>query len=70
MRGSMAWIRGTWLAAAGVAACCSSLQTRAADWDQFRGPAGNGRALATSLPVAWSETENVVWKVPIEGKAW
>ena len=60
----------TWLAAAGVAACCSSLQTRAADWDQFRGPAGNGRALATSLPVAWSETENVVWKVPIEGKAW
>jgi outer membrane protein assembly factor BamB len=66
----MAWIRRTWLAAAGVAACCSSLQTRAADWDQFRGPAGNGRALATSLPVAWSETENVVWKVPIEGKAW
>ncbi|MDA0817680.1 MAG: PQQ-binding-like beta-propeller repeat protein [Planctomycetota bacterium] len=66
----MAWIRRTWLAAAGVAACCSSLQTRAADWDQFRGPAGNGRALATSLPVAWSETENVVWKVPIDGKAW
>jgi outer membrane protein assembly factor BamB len=70
MRGSMAWIRGTWLAAAAVAVCCPGLQTLAADWDQFRGPAGNGRALAMSLPVAWSETENVVWKVPIEGKAW
>jgi len=41
----------------------------AADWNQFRGPSGDGHASAR-LPVQWSETENVVWKVPVAGKAW
>jgi outer membrane protein assembly factor BamB len=42
----------------------------AADWDQFRGPTGDGRAPAAALPLAWSETENVRWKTAIPGKAW
>ena len=41
-----------------------------ADWDQFRGPTADGRAPAATLPLEWSETENVRWKTPIPGKAW
>jgi outer membrane protein assembly factor BamB len=41
-----------------------------ADWLQFRGPDGQGRAAGTSLPVRWSETENVAWKSPIPGDGW
>jgi len=39
-------------------------------WPQFRGPTGDGHADATGLPLHWSETENVIWKVPIHGRAW
>src|SRR5258706_10215494 len=39
-------------------------------WPQFRGPEGNGVTTATGLPVTWSETENVRWKIPIHGRAW
>ena len=42
----------------------------AEDWPQFRGPGGEGHAAATGLPLRWSETENVAWKVPIEGQGW
>jgi outer membrane protein assembly factor BamB len=42
----------------------------AQNWDAFRGSTGDGHAKATGLPVNWSETENVVWKTPINGKAW
>ncbi|SVD87128.1 uncharacterized protein METZ01_LOCUS439982, partial [marine metagenome] len=37
-------------------------------WNQFRGPGGDGRSLATDLPVAFSETKNVRWKTAIHGK--
>ena len=39
-------------------------------WNQFRGPLGNGHATAKNLPVKFSETEYVIWKTPLEGKAW
>lgn len=38
-------------------------------WNQFRGPAGNGRTTA-ALPETWSESSHVVWKVAVPGKAW
>ena len=41
-----------------------------ADWPQFRGPAGDGRSEAKGLPLTWSETENVKWKMPIHDKGW
>ena len=41
-----------------------------ADWPEFRGPTGQGLADASGLPVSWSETENIVWKVPVEGLGW
>lgn len=40
------------------------------NWNQFRGPNGDGKTEATGLPITWSDTENVVWKTPVDGKAW
>ncbi|MFN0128931.1 MAG: PQQ-binding-like beta-propeller repeat protein [Verrucomicrobiales bacterium] len=37
------------------------------DWAQFRGAGGQGRSAATGLPVTWSDTENVAWKVDLPG---
>jgi len=38
------------------------------NWPQFRGPRGDGATPATDLPVAWSETNNVLWKAPVPGR--
>jgi outer membrane protein assembly factor BamB len=43
---------------------------RAADWPQFRGPAGDGRGTSKSLPTEWNERKNVAWKAEIPGRAW
>ena len=43
---------------------------QAEDWTEFRGPGGQGQSNATSLPTKWSETEGIVWKVPIAGDGW
>lgn len=40
------------------------------NWPGFRGPTDAGRADEARLPITWSEEENVVWKTPIDGKAW
>lgn len=45
-------------------------ETQAADWPQFRGPGGQGHSDATNLPLTWSETENIKWKVPVAGLGW
>lgn len=42
----------------------------AEDWPQFRGPGGQGHALAGRVPARWSEAENILWKVPIPGRGW
>jgi len=39
-----------------------------ADWPQFRGPDGQGHAKAASIPLHWSETENIAWKTLIPGE--
>lgn len=41
-----------------------------AEWPQFRGPTGQGHSAAIGLPVTWSETENIAWKVAIPGRGW
>ncbi len=48
----------------------SSLANAGENWPQFRGPTGDGQSDAVGLPVTWSETENVVWKTAIHGRAW
>lgn len=40
------------------------------NWPQFRGPSGDGRSSETNLPLSWSETENVKWKVALPGRGW
>lgn len=40
------------------------------EWPQFRGPRGDGAALASNLPAAPSETQGIRWKTAIHGKAW
>lgn len=37
------------------------------DWPQFRGPTGQGHSSESGLPIQWSETQNIVWKVPLSG---
>ena len=39
-------------------------------WNQFRGPNGDGDASDAALPLTFGEKENLVWKTPVEGKAW
>ena len=49
---------------------CLSSSTHAADWKEFRGPNGTGIAPHSQPVTHWSETENIRWKVPIEGRGW
>ena len=52
-----------------VVLSCGSV-TAGENWPQFRGPTGDGQSTATDLPLRWSESKNVKWKIPIRGKAW
>lgn len=38
------------------------------DWPQFRGPRGDGSSHAKDVPVTWSETNNLAWKVSVPGR--
>src|SRR5262245_36387202 len=40
------------------------------NWPQFRGPDGAGRSDAHSLPLHWSEAQNVIWKTAIHDRGW
>ena len=41
----------------------------ATDWPAWRGPTRDGLAApGQSPPIQWSETENVLWKVPLPGR--
>lgn len=37
-------------------------------WPQFRGPRGDGSSLAKDVPLTWSETNHLVWKVSVPGR--
>ncbi|MDE0184653.1 MAG: PQQ-binding-like beta-propeller repeat protein [Candidatus Poribacteria bacterium] len=49
------------LSAVGVAA--------AENWPHWRGPRNNGTSLETGLPIQWSSSENVLWRLPLPGAA-
>ena len=39
------------------------------DWARWRGPMGNGIVdVSNEVPLTWSETKNVVWKVAVPGR--
>ena len=62
---SFSWILGLVLCAASFSPAMAG-----ADWPEFRGPSSNGDAGDVSLPLTWSETENVVWKTAIPHLGW
>jgi outer membrane protein assembly factor BamB len=39
----------------------------ATDWNQFRGPGGQGKSAETGLPTNWSPDSNIVWKTELPG---
>jgi outer membrane protein assembly factor BamB len=46
---------------------CLPLGAAASDWPCWRGPDGSGVSAEKNLPQHWSGSENVRWKVPLEG---
>lgn len=40
----------------------------AAYWPRWRGPSGQGYVEGSGYPEVWSETENVLWRVPVPGR--
>jgi outer membrane protein assembly factor BamB len=42
----------------------------AEDWPAFRGPTGQGHSTEQGLPLEWSESRNITWKVPVPGAGW
>ncbi len=48
----------------------SPVVPRAEDWTEFRGPTGQGHSQEQALPLTWSETKNVRWKVIVPGNGW
>jgi outer membrane protein assembly factor BamB len=48
-----------------LAVLVGSAMVTAADWPAWRGPDGQGRSAEKNLPLTWSDTENVRWKVPL-----
>jgi len=43
----------------------AAFSVQAANWPAWRGPDGNGVTTETKLPLTWSATENVKWKVAL-----
>ena len=52
-----------------VLSLCSAALA-AEDWPEFRGPTGQGISTAQNVPLHWSATSNVAWKVEIPGEGW
>jgi outer membrane protein assembly factor BamB len=56
------WATVAWLA------CLLVGRVAAEEWKQFRGPDGLGVSSETGLPIRWSQTENLRWKVTLPGR--
>jgi outer membrane protein assembly factor BamB len=55
------------IAVIGLAVSClvSPADLRGENWPGWRGPRGDGTSLEHGIPVRWSGTENVAWKVAV-----
>ena len=42
---------------------------RAENWPSWRGPRGDGTSTEKNLPIKWSKTENVAWRLALPGAA-
>jgi outer membrane protein assembly factor BamB len=57
------------VSALGVLMVFAAATLAADNWPQWRGPALNGVSTETGLPVKWSTTENITWKIPMPGRS-
>jgi outer membrane protein assembly factor BamB len=48
----------------------AALAAQAERWPEFRGPTGQGHSTERDVPLEWSESRNVLWKVPVPGRGW
>jgi outer membrane protein assembly factor BamB len=53
-----------------LAVSCGGPAYAGEGWPMFRGPQGNGAVLGARLPLLWSETNNVRWKIAIPHVGW
>ena len=44
-----------------------SITSSGEDWMRFRGPNGSGISTSESVPLEWSDTENMKWKIDLPG---
>jgi outer membrane protein assembly factor BamB len=42
----------------------------AQSWPEFRGPGGQGHSSDANVPLEWSESKNIAWKVAVPGTGW
>lgn len=47
--------------------CALAPQSQAEVWPRFRGPNGSGVSSSTKMPLEWSDTKNLKWKIPLPG---
>ena len=62
--------RLTTLLLASLVSLAPAQDDEVAYWPDYRGPGHDGQGGDAPLPIAWSEEQGVVWKTPIEGRAW
>ena len=53
------------LAVVSIATLLAGSAVVGANWPSWRGPAGDGVSPETNLPVTWSPTRNIAWKLPL-----
>jgi len=64
-RRRLGFISGSLWGALGLLFGSLSVSAHAADWPAFRGPGGDGTSPAHGVPLNWSDTDNIRWKVPL-----
>ena len=52
-----------------IVAIAAAATLSAENWPQWRGPSLNGVSAEKGLPVKWSETENIAWKLAMPGRS-
>jgi outer membrane protein assembly factor BamB len=53
----------------GLVAMAAAATLSAENWPQWRGPAKNGVSTERGLPLKWSTTENIAWKLAMPGRS-
>lgn len=52
---------------ASVRLTSAKVAAKSSEWNRFRGPSGMGTSDAKGLPLNWSTSENIAWKIDLPG---